>query len=185
MLFFCSQPPVAEAWRTAVREQKQDPQVTPSQIQAAAKKLALSLHSDPFVQKPDLPLKVVLAEVMVKAPLSGGLTSEDVTDVFLNLILDFNRLLILNEDPQFKDTTSVEYKLGNYLSVMEARRKGLALGADYVVIGKIEKVFMTTDDGGLKNTLTGFLEIREIRSNALKVHVDLETSARSKRLHRP
>jgi len=120
--------------------------------------------SQSFFTTAELPRKVTLSTLVVEGD-DVALTGKQFTNMVLNNVLQDPSILVVNQD--LKMDYSLDYKLMNYYSAIQARKQGIVLGANYYISGSIKTNHKMKKSGSLERHYVAELEVRKIRSNEL------------------
>jgi hypothetical protein len=122
--------------------------------------------NDEFFSEPDLAHKLALALFEIDGD-DLDTNSEEFTNLILNTFLSQPRALIVNQDLKFD--LSMDFKLMWYKPELLARKKGILLGADYVVSGELKSRIEYNNEGVPKQLYTVDMHVKDIRSGKIIV----------------
>lgn len=136
------------------------------------------LVKNDFFTEVDLPRKFVLSRFELHGD-DLATTAVEFTDLILNTMLNHAKILVVNQD--LKIDLSLDYKLMWYLDEFSARKKGILLGADYIVVGDLSSGTAYTPRGLPKKIFTVAVVIKDIRSGEVILTEEYSLSASKKR----
>ncbi|MBF0104528.1 MAG: hypothetical protein HQM16_04280 [Deltaproteobacteria bacterium] len=176
----------AHAWQPREREQGTNGEAEKTKVlgkmqhRHIAAKLVSLLFKDKFFHKLELPKKIALANMSLEGD-DLGIEANDFTNLVLNNLLANPLVMVINQD--LKTDLTLEYQLMFYLPVLETRKKGILLGADYHINGFLRTVHETKEDGKVTKSYLSQLSLRDIRTNKLvaKVIFDFKGDKAKKR----
>lgn len=119
-----------------------------------------------FFADEELPRKLVVSELQLHGD-DLNMTPREFSDMVLNILLSHPMVIVMNQD--LKMDLSLAYQLTFYLPEHETRKKGLLLGADYVVTGSMFSKISENEMGKPKKSYTAVLEVKDIHSNSVMV----------------
>jgi len=108
-----------------------------------------------------------------------GMNKVEFTDMILNRMMNHPYVMVVNQD--LKIDLSLDYQLIEYLNVINTRKQGVMLGADYYISGYIEEVIETNDAGKQKQNFVGEIQVRNIRNNKSILAVKYDHNEKKKR----
>lgn len=115
--------------------------ITDSQLRVFCNTLVSSLMKKSFFKSGELPDYTVMAKLEYEGDKPGRAIK--ITDMLLNKILDYSRLIIVNQDLTTHLNVHMSFKLMSYDTQDVARHKGMLMGADYIISGKISESIVT------------------------------------------
>ena len=141
--------------------------LTVKQAQAFVHRLILSLSQDPFFHADPLSRRVALSLLTVNIP-NSQVTARDFTNMVLTEFLNSFHVSVVNQDPAINEA-GLDYSLISYDDPWTTRKRGLFLGADYIVTGELATSPDTDSKGKPFLNVRVELQIHEVRSNAVVV----------------
>lgn len=127
-----------------------------------ATKLVSKFLKREFLQKAELPFKFVLAEWQLEGH-DLNTTPQEFTDRVLNALIAHPKILVVNQD--LKIDLSLDYHLKDYLSEYQTRKKGIFLGADYIIVGTLRSYYTEATNNKPKKTYSASITIKAIRTD--------------------
>lgn len=119
-----------------------------------------------FFVDEELPRKLAVSELQLRSD-DLNTTTREFTDMVLNILLSHPLVIVMNQD--LKMDLSLDYQLTFYLPEYETRKKGLLLGANYVVTGSLFSKISENDMGKPRKSYTAVLEVKDIHTNSIMV----------------
>lgn len=158
-------PSSAQAWRSKSSASSNGIKIkklSKSHRKRIAGQLIRRMLRHEFFKDLDLPHRIALSTLKTSGE-AVNMTKREFTDLILNEILNFPGILIVNQD--LRIDLSLNYQLVEYLNVINTRKQGIMMGAEYYISGDIESKLHTSESGKQKQNFVASLELREIRSN--------------------
>lgn len=148
------------------------------QGKSIARHLVKAIEKDSFFEKYRLPRKVVISLMSVKAKPSE-VSDKDFTNMILNAFIDSasHETMILNYEGNYK-IGNLDYELSFYSDEWLTRKRGLMLGANFIVTGSLVEEMRMNTNGKIKKEYIGKLYVKDISTN--KIIVEKEYSRESK-----
>lgn len=164
-------PDVSWSWRSKSKDRhsfssEHDKKLSHRQQKMMVFALVHKVLKNPFFANADLPQKLVVSEMRVQGD-DLNTTPREFSDLVLNILLSHPMVMVMNQD--LKMDLSLDYQLTFYLSEYETRKKGLLLGANYVVTGNMFSKISENEMGKQKKTYTAALEVKDIHTNSVMV----------------
>lgn len=164
-------PDVSWAWRPKSKDRpgfspENDKKLSRRQQKMMVSALVGKVLRNPFFVNAELPQKLVVSEMQLQGD-DLNTTPREFSDLVLNILLSHRMVMVMNQD--LKMDLSLDYQLTFYLSEYETRKKGLLLGANYVVTGNMFSKISENEMGKLKKTYTAALEVKDVHTNSVMV----------------
>lgn len=177
--FSLSYPIEAQAKFSALRFfKRKDKVLTEKQSKSLARKLAHKIATSDFFRSPDLPLRVVVAEMNVNLGAKSKVRSRVFTDQLVSELVFKSNVFVVNQE-LLVGTNDLQTHLTFYNDEHLTRKKGVLLGGDYVISGKLEEKVLLDHKGAYK-TYQAKVYIKDVRS--AEVMVEVEDSLRKVRI---
>ncbi|OVE82074.1 hypothetical protein BVY03_02140 [bacterium K02(2017)] len=173
LFIFCFDSNVVYAWkakRSVGISSKNPKPLSRMQHKNLSRRVVNKLLKHKFF-KADLPRKIVISEMELEGNYLG-VNQEEYTNHIVNRLLSHAKVMIMNQD--LKSDLTMDYQLMHYLAPRKARRKGILLGANYYISGKLKSHQIEKEEGKMVMYYTAFLELRNIRNNKKLNHVSFE-----------
>jgi hypothetical protein len=172
ILVFCFlNPDVSWSWRVQSKKsqgftQGQTEKLSRQQRKVMVSALVRKVLKHHFFTDEELPHMLVVSELQIAGD-DLNTTPKEFSDSVLNILLSHPLVMVMNQD--LKMDLSLDYQLTFYLSEYETRKKGLLLGADYVVTGRMFSKILETEKGKPKKSYTAVIEVKDIHTDSVMV----------------
>lgn len=157
LVFFTVQPVVAG--------ERFPKEFTAKQAQRLARRLVADLAKDPFFHEDPLGRRVALSVLPVTLS-ETQVKSHDFTNLILSEFLDSFQVSVVNQDPALNGSR-LDYSLISYDDHWTTRKRGLLMGAEYVVGGELASFPDSDKKGKPFLNVRAELRVHEIRTDAL------------------
>lgn len=156
--------------------------MTERQTKALARKLMQRILDKPFFQEDELSRRVQMASLVMNVS-HREMTDRQFTDLVLNATQDRPEILIVNQDPSLS-ISKLDIKLYSYDDEWASRKRGVMLGADFLLSGGVAERVMTDEKGAAYKVYEGTLSVTDIRSGKVMVEERVQQSRKKvKRKH--
>lgn len=175
--------PPATAWFSRGRKTAMGEEImTERQTKALARKLMQRILDKPFFQEDELSRRVQMASLVMNVS-HREVTDRQFTDLVLNATQDRPEILIVNQDPSLS-ISKLDIKLYSYDDEWASRKRGVMLGADFLLSGGVAERVQTDEKGAAYKVYEGTLSVTDIRSGKVMVEEHVQQSRKKvKRKH--
>lgn len=90
------------------------------------------------------------------------MTDREFTDMVLNAASDFAEIIIVNQEPSLS-VKRLDQKLISYDGEWVSRKRGVMLGADFIMTGTVRENALSDEKGRAYTAYDGTLVMKEIR----------------------
>lgn len=158
-------------------EAKRKPGLGHSKLKSLISHTVRDLSRSDFMTSIDLADRFVLANISTDP--KAFQSDKVVTNLILNQILGYYGYQILNQD--LTTDLRVQFSLTDYSSYPLAQARGILLGANYIIHGKLSYNEQLNEKGVMKYYYKLELKISDIRSNEIKAQAKATTRFRTKK----
>jgi hypothetical protein len=158
----------SQAWFSRGSKNKNAAQEKPfskKHARSLAGKLVRGLLRQEFFHKDELSMRVELGLVTLDVR-HKDMTDREFTDMVLNAASDFSEIIVVNQEPSLS-VKRLDQKLISYDGEWVSRRRGVMLGADFIMTGTVRENVLTDEKGRSYTAYDGTLVMKNIRKGSV------------------
>lgn len=156
----------ADAWfSNKSRQHAEERPLTKRQAKSLARRLVQGLFRQTALEKDELAKRVELSLISLDVR-HKEMTDREFTDMILNSAWDSAEIIIVNQEPSLS-VEDMGQRLISYDDEWTSRKRGIMLGADYVITGSVREKASTDEKGRAYVTYDGQLILKDIRKGSV------------------